>query len=210
MLFDATRILDMQLKCILFDMGNVLVRFSHDLMCEQMAKVGEVSPDDVRKLLLDDGLQWKFERGELSEQQFHSAFCEAVNKQVSFPDLRTAAAEIFWADPGILPILESLKSRGIKMVLLSNTSVWHFNYLKERFGFLDYFSDFAVSFKAGSLKPDRAIYQQAISLAGCLAGECFFVDDRDENVVAARELGIQAELFTTAQQLPKQLAKFGL
>ncbi len=200
----------MQLKCVLFDMGNVLVKFSHDLMCEQMAEVGGVTKEEVRQFLLEDGLQWQFERGEINERQFHSAFCQAVGKEAPFPEVRQAASEIFWPVPEIMPVLESLKSQGMKMVLLSNTSSWHFNYIFERFGVLQYFDDFCVSYKAGSLKPDRPIYQQAISVAGCLAGQCFFVDDRDENVQAARQMGIQAELFTAAQQLPRQLAKFGI
>lgn len=200
----------MILKCIFFDMGNVLVYFSHDLMCEQMAKIADSTPEEVRSVLMENGLQWRFERGELTEQQFHQAFCEAMDCDLDFEQLMAAANEIFWPNPSIVPILQSLKSQGLRLVLLSNTSSSHLDYIYNRFNVLQFFDAFAVSFRAGVLKPDSAIYQQALSMSGCLPGECFFVDDRDENILAARQLGVQAEKFTTANQMSRHLQRFGV
>ena len=200
----------MIIKCIFFDMGNVLVYFSHDLMFEQMAEVADTTADDVRRILMTDGLQWQFERGELTEQQFHDAFCTAIDREVNFEQLKAAACEIFWPNTTVLPLLQSLKSQGLRLVLLSNTSISHLEFVQNRFNVVQYFDAFAVSFNAGVLKPERGIYQYALSMSGCLPGECFFVDDRDENILAARQMGIQAEKFTTADQMGRQLAKFGI
>ena len=64
------------------------------------------------------------------------------------------------------------------------------------------------------MKPDPIIYQSAITLAkglvGCETGEIFFTDDKQENVDAARDAGMQAELYTSALELRKQLAASGV
>ena len=53
-----------------FDLGNVLLSFSHDRMCQQMAEVAGVSADLVRHALFEtagstSSVQWRFERGDL-------------------------------------------------------------------------------------------------------------------------------------------------
>ena len=59
------------IRTVLFDMGNVLMPFSHYRMCAQIAVLSGVSTRRTWSLLIDSGLQWKFERGELSEAEFH-------------------------------------------------------------------------------------------------------------------------------------------
>ena len=60
-----------RVKTFLFDMGNVLVFFSHPIMCRQMAEVCGVSPPELKARVFDSALQWDFERGFLSEEEFH-------------------------------------------------------------------------------------------------------------------------------------------
>jgi putative hydrolase of the HAD superfamily len=61
---------------IYFDMGNVLLRFSHERMAEQMARVTGIDPALAWRILFEDGLEWAYERGELSREQFYGRFCE--------------------------------------------------------------------------------------------------------------------------------------
>jgi HAD superfamily hydrolase (TIGR01509 family) len=60
------------------------------------------------------------------------------------------------------------------------------------------------------MKPDRAIYDEAIRRAGAPAHEIFFTDDRRENVDGARAAGLDAVLFTSPAQLERDLAERGL
>ena len=50
------------------------------------------------------------------------------------------------------------------------------------------------------IKPDPAIYRCLLEMYGLKAEECLFIDDREDNVVAARKLGIQAERFENYEQ----------
>ena len=60
------------------------------------------------------------------------------------------------------------------------------------------------------MKPDRAIYDEAVVRAGTSAGEVFFVDDRLDNVVGAQAAGLDAVQFTDAEQLVIDLRQRGI
>jgi HAD superfamily hydrolase (TIGR01549 family) len=194
------------LRTCLFDMGNVLVHFSHELMCNQMAALCDKTGEEVRSLLIDSGLQWDFERGQLTEAEFHARFCNVTEADVDFRALRKAGSDIFELNTPIVPVLDRLRELDIRLVLLSNTSVSHFEFIRERFDVLSRFDDFIVSYRVGAIKPERAIFEAAIAAIECEPDECFYTDDIPEYVGIGREFGLQAEVFTDAAALTGHLA----
>ncbi|MEZ6122045.1 MAG: hypothetical protein R3C49_02580 [Planctomycetaceae bacterium] len=100
----------MTIKTCLFDMGNVLVYFSHDRMCDQVAEVCGISPDHARDLLLGTGLQLQLESGRISEEDFHATLERELDRGISFADLKYAAADIFWLNESIVPLLRTVRS----------------------------------------------------------------------------------------------------
>lgn len=60
----------------------------------------------------------------------------------------------------------------------------------EHFDILKYFDCVTYSFQLGVFKPDRRMYSDALEKMGLPAGETLFVDDRDINLLGAREAGI--------------------
>ena len=124
------------IRACLFDLGNVLVFFSHARMCAQIAGVCGRTEADVQRLLFDSGLQWDFERGRVSEREYHQRLETLLERELHWPALRTAGADIFDLNADILPVLDAVKSQGIRLVLLSNTSVTHFEFVRERFDLL--------------------------------------------------------------------------
>ena len=191
-------------------MGNVLVHFCHDRMCRQIgALCGQTGPD-IRKLLFDSELQWKFERGRLSEREFHAELSRLVAAELALEALVEAGSDIFQLNEPIVPILESLKSQGKRLVLLSNTSVSHFEFVKRRFDVLQHFDDYVLSYEVGALKPEPAIFEAALRKIECAPQECFYTDDIAAYIAAAREHGLEAEVFTTAEALRGHLATRGV
>ena len=55
------------------------------------------------------------------------------------------------------------------------------------------------------MKPDAEIYAAAADLAHVRPEEIFFTDDREENVVAAKEAGFDAALYASPLDLARQL-----
>lgn len=60
------------------------------------------------------------------------------------------------------------------------------------------FAEVVCSAEVGLAKPDPAIYRLAVETFGVEPAACLFVDDRPENVEAAREVGMRAHTFTDA------------
>ena len=95
-------------------------------------------------------------------------------------------------------------------MLLSNTSVAHFEFVRERYGVLDRFDEFVLSFEVGAMKPEPAIYEAALRAIRCAPGECFYTDDILDYVTAGRRFGLQAEVFTDVPSLRRHLEERGL
>lgn len=198
------------IRTCLFDMGNVLFHFSHERMCVQMGAVCGRSAADVRNVLFEGGLQHAFERGLLSEAEFKSEFERALKTEVDFEELRRACCDIFHLNEPIVAVIDELKHRSIRLVLLSNTSIWHFEYLHRRFDLLDRFDEFVVSCKVGAIKPQAAIFLAALERIGCEPGRAFYTDDLPENVARAREFGLSGEVFTDVPSLVEHLSHRGI
>ncbi len=69
------------------------------------------------------------------------------------------------------------------------------------------FDDLALSYDTGFVKPDPKAYTNAAERLGMLPEECVFIDDQERNVIAAREQGMTAVLFTTYAQFEQDLTK---
>ncbi len=198
------------IRTLLFDMGNVLVHFCHDRMCAQIGELCAKSGPEIRRLLIDSDLQFQFERGQITEEQFQSELQRQVGQTLDRDELYRAGSDIFALNTSIVPVLSSLKTAGFRLVLLSNTSAPHVRFVRENFGVLDDFDDYVLSYEVGAVKPDDAIFAAALAKIECAPEECFFTDDIEDNILAARRHGFQAEQFTETESLVIHLQKRGL
>jgi glucose-1-phosphatase len=198
------------IETFIFDMGNVLVHFSHERMCRQIAEICGLSPAEVRRWLFDSGLQWEFEKGRITEENLHTRLEEQTQRTLDFGALIHAASDIFDRNPAIEPMIDAIRSQGRRLVLLSNTSLSHFQFVRANFDVLSAFDAFVVSYEVGAMKPDKAIYDAALAAAGCPAEKCFYTDDIADYVAAGRRYGLQAEIYTSADALRGQLRERGV
>ena len=95
-------------------------------------------------------------------------------------------------------------------MLLSNTNDIHFRFIRKHYPVLRHFDDFVLSYEVGVMKPDAGIYAEALRRAGVPPSECFFVDDKQVNVDAARKAGIDAVRFEGRERLESQLSERGI
>jgi len=195
-----------------FDLGNVLLKFDYAVACRQMAEVAGIPSGRVREIIFDDGLQLAYERGLLSTDDFYDAFCQRSGVRPSLVDLVHAASDIFEMDANVAAAVERLHASGRRLGVLSNTCAAHWEFCSgTRFPLLDTAFDVAVlSYQLGTLKPEPAIYQTAIELAGARPEEVFFVDDRAENVAGALDAGMDAVQFSSVCGLIHDLQKRGV
>jgi putative hydrolase of the HAD superfamily len=99
-----------------------------------------------------------------------------------------------------------------KLAILSNADISLRERLEGDIGIHDLFDDIVCSAEVGMAKPEPAIYELAAERLGLEPSECVFVDDLDTNVEAARQVGMQAVLFSKdkGDDLRVQLATLGV
>src|SRR5271157_2633306 len=99
-----------------------------------------------------------------------------------------------------LALAREIKAHGVRIAILSNMPRDLLAYVRREFKWLDEFEVKAWSCEVGITKPDPAIYRHCLEALRCEAGRTLFFDDRPNNVEAARELGMEALIFESAEQ----------
>jgi putative hydrolase of the HAD superfamily len=205
----------MAIRFIYFDLGNVLLSFSHERMCQQMAAVAQAEPETVRRALFEAAegrpLQWRFEAGEFDTSGAYEHFCRVIGRRPDQATLYAAASDIFEELPESVALVRRLAAAGHRMGLLSNTNPVDWEFVSRKFRFLgECFEHSALSYEARAMKPDPAVFEYAVRRAEAPAHEVFFTDDREENVAGAIAAGLDAVLFTSAEQIAGELRRRGV
>lgn len=196
------------IKAIIVDWGGVLI-------AEPSAKINEYCADHLG-VAIGDFLPARqahiaeFQKGRISEEVFWGRVCAALG--VTSPRVASLWNEAFrqaYEDrPDIIEFLQNLRRRGYKVGLLSTTelpAVKHF----ESQGY-DMFDALIFSCREGVIKPERGIYAVALDRLGVQAKEAVFIDDRQENIQGAEEMGMHGVLFTGYDQLRHDLTNYGI
>ena len=109
-----------------------------------------------------------------------------------------------------MAILRELKDRGTPLYALSNWSAEMFPHAEAKFDWLELFDGVVVSGRVKMVKPDRDIFDYLLVTYDLDAGDVFFIDDIEPNVLAARSYGISSHRFQNAADLRVELEAEGL
>jgi epoxide hydrolase-like predicted phosphatase len=113
------------------------------------------------------------------------------------------------ADPTMYVLIDQLKENGIRVGMLSNIDDRYTKLIRD-FGFYKPFDPCLLSCEMGLEKPDSKAYELLLKTIRLPAGEVVFIDDKAENVDAARRLGIDAIVFESEGQIRGELGKRGI
>ena len=191
----------MKIEALLFDVGKVLIDFNFETGVQALHRACSISRERLEEVLWDETWIRRYERGEITTGEFHSYLCDTAALKMDLTGFREVWSSVFL--PGLLvsePLLAALKSK-YPLILVSNTNEAHFEFIRDTYPVIDYFDQQVLSYEVGSLKPDREIFEHAIRVSGFRPDALFFTDDREENILAARELGIHAHQFRTERML---------
>jgi putative hydrolase of the HAD superfamily len=111
------------------------------------------------------------------------------------------------ANERMMAWLDALIAAGVPTAILSNMARDTWELLAPRFAHVEHLT---LSFEIGVAKPEPAIYLRCLESLGVEPAEALFVDDRRENVEAARALGMEAVLFEGEDALVSGLERLGV
>ena len=98
-------------------------------------------------------------------------------------------------DPGMLAAVGELRAAGIRCCLATNQQTRRAAHMQEHLAYQQIFDEQFYSCELGLAKPDPAYFTEICSRLGVDPATVLFVDDREDNVEAARTVGLHAEVF---------------
>lgn len=145
-----------------------------------------------------------FERGDLTEEEYFAAFGDLDLDVEAFHRARREGYEVL---PGMRELLDDLAGQVLR-VTASNYPVWVDDVVATLLE--GSFDRVLASHHLGVRKPKPAFYESLCAELELVPGAVLFVDDRDDNVAAAREAGLRTHPFAGADDLRQRLRDEGL
>lgn len=185
-------------RAVLFDFGGVLLRQDwdeYDAFCERNGLPARA----LRRALYGTD-EWRdLQTGRISDRAVWRAAAIASLAE-HCGDRAEGLFEKWYARPVALhqPNIElanALQAAGVRVGLLSNAAPDLETRLSTDFFVGIDFDDRVISGLVGLAKPDPAIYHLAAERIGLPEAACFFIDDLEQNVEAARGVGMLAHHF---------------
>lgn len=193
------------IKNLIFDVGNVIVT-------ENGARVFPYLTQEEKSYLnhLVYSKESGFDKPILGYQTTEQYRNELIEKEPKY----RKELEILLSHEGmpialpkktdVINLIYSLKPK-YQIYFLSNMIDITYDYLLE---LLNNFDGGAYSFQEHTKKPNSDFYQILMNRYNLEPSECIFFDDRESNVLAAKEIGIHATLFKDINDINKSLTKF--
>ena len=195
---------------IVFDIGGVLADFRiREFLLEKGLDASVIKR--VLKASVMNPYWGKFERGEVTEEETLQAFAAADPEiedelRIAFTNLNGMLIMKDFA----IPLVTGLKGEGYRVYHLSNYSKKAYDECGESLEFMPYMDGGVVSFKVGMTKPDPRVYRCFLEQYGLNPESCVFIDDTEENVTAAQQIGFAGIVFRSYDALKEDLKKLGV
>jgi putative hydrolase of the HAD superfamily len=181
------------MRSILFDIGNVLVRYDHQRTIVALSDLYHTDPVQLFTLYSQIGRQ--FGVGEITPIQVVDMLNSRYNATCSLEEFAEAFCAGLMRDDAALAYAVALQVEGeVAVGAISNTNALHVAWLDAHAPELNEFELVIMSNEVGMLKPDPEIYELAMEILDASPAQILYIDDLAENVEAARQLGMSAIL----------------
>lgn len=199
------------IKAVIFDFGNVINRFDHMLFVKNILPYSTVPLEHLKVSIVSGCIDLiiGYETGLMTSGIFFQQMSERCKLKAPESSFVKAFTEIFTPIPETSALIRALKPR-YKLGLLSNTNEWHFRHGIQQSDVFHLFDTVTLSFEVKAMKPDAAIYEDALAKLKEPPEACVYIDDLKENVDAASQIGMQAIHYIDAHALDQALQQLGV
>lgn len=189
----------MAIKAIVFDYGGVVgSNFTWQQKVEELPDLSKF--EGFHHMLRSAGNRWEAAKLGGETAPFWEPIASLCNKPVD--DIRASFIDASRPAPEMINLVRKLR-KNYKVALLSNHIKDWLEPLIKEYDLRSEFDEIVTSYETGLAKPDPKIYKIAAKRLGARCDEVLFVDDLENNLIPARELGMKTHLF---RNLPDLLA----
>jgi len=197
-----------KIKAIVFDLGNVLIPFDYNIIINKLDLIEEGLGKRFYNLYqVNYHLHRAYEKFAISTDEFLSEMLEFTEHKIDSETFCKIYSEIFTINENLTALLPILK-KNYKLVLLSNTNYIHQKYGYGHYKFFENFDKLILSHEVKAVKPEPEIYNSVMAYTGLKPVEHIFIDDVQEYVDGAKNMGWNAIRFISNMLLEKELKKY--
>ncbi|MBE5253942.1 glucose-1-phosphatase [Mixta mediterraneensis] len=192
----------------IFDLGNVIIDIDFNRVLGVWSDLSCVPLASLQSHFRMDEEFEQHERGEISDEAFAAALCEKLEISLSYEQFTAGWQALFvGVRADTLALLNKLRAKGHRVVILSNTNKLHCAFWPTQYPDVQQAVDkLYLSQNLGMRKPEARIYQHVLDTEGVAADQAIFFDDNAQNIEAARALGIESVLVTDSKTVPDWFA----
>ncbi len=199
------------IRNIIFDLGNVLISF---VPSDYLLKKNY--PGNIRNTILTDIFQspeWKMlDNGDITVPEAIESIAakSSLNKDEIALVFKFRRDIMFPLDDNAR-LLPALRKQGYRLYYLSNFPLDVFEEVKNDYFFFRHFDGGIISAEVKLSKPDIRIYEYLIRQYGLNPEESLYIDDIEENVMAAEASGMNGMVTNGSPRIAEQLgARLGI
>lgn len=173
---------------VIFDLGDVLFTWS--------ANTKTTIPARKLREILSTPVWHSYERGEVTRDSCYELSARQLSLQASeIAEAFAQARESLQPNYAIVSFLRGLKvDPSIQVYAMSNIGREDFEELATKMDWL-LFDHVFTSGAVGKRKPEPGFYRHVLDQIGLAGNQVVLIDDKEDNVHAAQELGIRGYVF---------------
>jgi putative hydrolase of the HAD superfamily len=198
------------IKNIIFDLGNVLLKFRPSEFLLQFTEDTEYIEQFSAKIFRSS--EWiDLDRGVTSLDRAKKTFISKYPQEEAFLNLFFEHwMEMLTPIEKNVKILKELRELGFKTFILSNFIKETYEFIKNRYDIFQYFDGQIISGFEKTIKPEKDIYQKLLDRYHLIPEESLFIDDVLFFLKPAKKLGINTIWNKPETDLREELKKFGV
>jgi FMN phosphatase YigB (HAD superfamily) len=187
----------------LFDLGGVLFTNGTKKFIKEISLSHKISENEVKDVI-DGEIGSLYRESKITRDIFWKKVIEILHLPECVDALEKKWIDGYEIISGTKDIIMEL-SKKYQVFYLSDNVKERVDSLDAKFDFIRLFKGGIFSHEAGVRKPNPKIYELALDKSNSKPEETIFIDDKPHFLKPAKELGIETILFTSPEELRKNL-----
>ncbi len=185
-------------RCLIFDYGCVISKPQETGILNTLCEYFSSDLPSFNKSYR--AYRNQFDSGLISSEQYWDLVARSLDRKVTLEQIKyiNDLDVRSWVriDQAMLSFISGIRDSVSEMAVLSNMTFDTLTYIKAEYTWIGIFDKHFFSCEIGMSKPDPGIYTHCLNELDTDPDQCLFIDDSEENVIAAGKHGINCLLYS--------------